>query len=144
VYVTGQQQHIYRYSISANTWTSIKVQSASNGIGSTIIWNPYWSADTLLLIYGGGSSVVDQYSISGNSLTSKTIGPGTFAPSTYTQYALRWGTNNFVMNYNASAISSLYLVNEATLWMSGLSGDNYMSTFSTYGNPMCYTKRYGF
>jgi hypothetical protein len=68
IYLVGNNAAaMYRYSIVANTWTALAgamgVRAAAPGAGSNVIWNE-WNADQLVSWRGGGSALVDKYTIS--------------------------------------------------------------------------------
>jgi hypothetical protein len=89
IYLIGNNSTtFYRYSISANSWTTLAALPASAGAGCAIHWD--WAGDTdkLYVLRGGGTSTIYLYSISGNSWTTLTYNSATetFTTGTTTAY----------------------------------------------------------
>jgi hypothetical protein len=68
IYLVGNNAAaMYRYSLVGNTWTALAggggVRAAAPGAGSNLLWNE-WNIDQLVSWRGGGSALVDKYTIS--------------------------------------------------------------------------------
>src|SRR3989344_389583 len=66
----------YKYSISANTWTTLTAVPGTIGSGSNMIRN---GSDNDIYVTQGGGTGFHKYSISGNSWTTLTVVPGAIA-----------------------------------------------------------------
>jgi hypothetical protein len=91
IYLIGNNSTVfYRYSISANTWTTLAGLPAGAGAGCAIHWDwgPGGDADKLYVLRGAGTSTIYGYSISANSWTTVTYNPATetFTTGTTTAY----------------------------------------------------------
>jgi hypothetical protein len=91
IYLIGNGSTVFfRYSISANSWTTLAGLPAGAGAGCAIHWD--WGTggdvDKLYVLRGAGTSTLYSYSISGNSWTTVTYVPATetFTTGTTTAY----------------------------------------------------------
>jgi hypothetical protein len=98
---------LYRYSISANTWTTISpvaARAAAPGVGMSGHWvhsspGAEWNNESAILngryIYsfqGNATSSLHRYDIAGNTWATITYAPSTETLTTGTKYALQNGT----------------------------------------------------
>jgi hypothetical protein len=71
---------LYRYSIANNAWTVLApgvARPAVTGVGANLLWNS-WNTDLIASFRGGGSTLIDVYTISTNVWAA--VGVATLPP----------------------------------------------------------------
>lgn len=93
----------YRYSVVGNSWTVMaNAVTAAPGAGCAIHWLPTYSTDKLVIIRGGATATVYEYTIGVPAWATKTIVPATETFTTGTMSCPRWLTDNIIIQHNVT------------------------------------------
>ncbi len=111
IYLIGNSSTTwYRYSISANTWTTMTPALPASALsGCGLIWTFGFNADRLYYIRGGGTNSIYYFSISGNTWTTLTYQPATETFTTGTTYAYDTLNRIYIQKDNTHRIFYLQL-----------------------------------
>jgi hypothetical protein len=109
IYLASQASaNVYRYSISANTWTTLAAGNYTPAAGSRLVWLPGSDADKLIRWQGSSSWNCEKYSISGNTWTTMSLKPNTETPALGDYFCPR-GSNFSTMYWYHNCGTAYYM-----------------------------------